>query len=105
MSMIRAEFFESDEKLTGFRFSGHSGYAEAGEDVACAAVSSAVQLTVNLLDALGFAPDVKVGDNVIRCKVTRPDSASDVILQQLKLHFEAVLEEFPETIHITISEV
>ncbi len=105
MSMIRAEFLGSDGKLTGFRFSGHSGYAEAGEDVACAAVSSAVQLTVNLLDALGFAPDVKVGENVISCKVTRPDEASDVILSQLRLHFEAVLEEYPETIKITISEV
>ena len=103
--MIRADFFRSQGNLNGFEFSGHSGYAEAGEDVACAAVSSAVQLTVNILDSLGFEPDVSVGDNNIRCVVKRPDDASGVILEQLRLHFEAILEEFPNTINITISEV
>ncbi|MBR6968958.1 MAG: ribosomal-processing cysteine protease Prp [Ruminococcus sp.] len=103
--MIRADFFGSEGKLRGFSFSGHSGYAEAGEDVACAAVSSAVQLTVNILDSLGFEPDVSVGENIIRCVIKKPDSASDVIMEQLRLHFEAILEEFPNTINITISEV
>ena len=103
--MIRADFFRSKGILNGFEFSGHSGYAEAGGDIACAAVSSAVQLTVNIFDSLGFEPDVSVGDNIIRCVVKRPDDASGVILEQLRLHFEAILEEFPNTINITISEV
>ncbi|MCQ2459823.1 MAG: ribosomal-processing cysteine protease Prp [Ruminococcus sp.] len=103
--MIRAEFYESKGIPIGFRFSGHSGYARAGRDVACAAVSSAVQLTINLLDSLGCKPDVKVGDNVIRCTVGESNEISQTVLKQLKLHFEAVLEEFPKTINITNSEV
>ena len=102
--MIQARFYGSKGILTGFSFSGHSGYAEAGQDVACAAVSSAVQLTANMLEEFGFAPDVKVGDNLIECSVA-PNKDASRMLMQLKLHFEVILEEFPNTINITISEV
>lgn len=103
--MIHAEFYEKHGSLTGFEFSGHSGYADAGEDVVCAAVSSAVQLAVNILDAFGVRTDLNVGDNIIRCSVSNPDNTSGIVLEQLKLHFEAILEEYPATINITISEV
>ena len=102
--MIQAKFYESKGILTGFSFSGHSGYAEAGQDVACAAVSSAVQLTANMLEEFGYSPDVKVGDNIIECRVA-PDKDASRMLGQLRLHFESILEEFPNTINITISEV
>ena len=103
--MIRAEFYEKLGHLTGFRFSGHSGYAEAGKDVVCAAVSSAVQLTANILDELGFEPQVTVGDNVIECICMNGGEIPPRLLNVLKQHFEAILEEYPNTIKITISEV
>ncbi len=103
--MIRAEFYKSQGLLKGFEISGHAGYAEKGSDVVCAAVSSAVQLTVNMLDGFGFAPDVSVGDNVIKCTLKKSCKDSSCMLNILKAHFEAVLEEFPKTIKITISEV
>ena len=45
--MNRAIFRTRAQRILGFEISGHSGYAEAGEDIVCAGVSSAVQLTVN----------------------------------------------------------
>lgn len=103
--MIRAEFYESKGKLSGFRLSGHAGMAANGRDVACASVSSAVQLTVNLLDEFGCFPVVKTGINVIKCTAgSRLDDASRMF-GRLKQHFEAILEEFPNTIKIIISEV
>ena len=103
--MIRAEFYEKQGLLTGFRFSGHSGYAETGKDVVCAAVSSAVQLTANILNELGMEPDVNVGDNVIECICKNGGEIPPRLLNVLKQHFEAILEEYPNTIKITISEV
>ena len=38
--MTRCEFFTEDERITGFTVFGHSGYAEAGSDIVCAAVST-----------------------------------------------------------------
>lgn len=102
--MIRAEFRKSKGHLTGFTFSGHSGYGEHGEDVVCAAVSSAVQLTVNMLAEFGFEPDARAGDNIIVCNI-KPSEGAARMLEQLRLHFESILEEFPNTIKITISEV
>ena len=103
--MIRAEFYEKNGKLSGFRLNGHAGLASRGKDVACASVSSAVQLAVNLLDEFGCSPDVKIGDNVIKCVANIQNDTASRILYRLKQHFEAVLEEFPKTIKITISEV
>ncbi len=103
--MIHAEFYKSRGLLTGFSFSGHSGYAESGRDIVCSAVSSAVQLTINMLDEFGFSPDVSVGDNVIKCTLKKSFEDSSRMLNVLKTHFESILEEFPKTIKITISEV
>lgn len=103
--MISADFCKSQGFLTGFSFSGHSGYAEAGKDIVCASVSSAVQLTVNILDGLGFEPCVEVGENSVKCSVSNSGDVTSRIFEVLKLHFESILEEFPKTISITISEV
>ncbi len=103
--MIRAEFYETKGKISGFRLSGHAGMAARGRDVACAAVSSAVQLTVNLLDEFGCSPVVKTGDNIIKCTAGNCFDDASRMLGRLKQHFEAVLEEFPNTIKIIISEV
>ncbi len=103
--MISANFFKSKGFLTGFSFSGHSGYAEAGSDIVCASVSSAVQLTVNILDELNLSPLVTVNENSIKCIVKHSTVTSSKILDTLKNHFCAILEEFPKTINITISEV
>jgi len=103
--MIRAEFFEKNREIVGFRVKDHSGYAESGEDIVCAAVSSAVQLTANLLEAMGFEPDVKLGENVVECTLPSCGDLQSTVLGQFKIHLESVQEEFPENINITISEV
>ena len=103
--MIRAEFFYKKGEPKRFAISGHAGFAESGKDIVCAAVSSAVQLTANILDELGFAPQVTVEDNVIECICGDDGERTSRLLNVLKQHFEAILEEFPNTIKITISEV
>lgn len=103
--MIQAKFYKSQELLTGFTFSGHSGYAESGEDIVCAAVSSAVQLTVNMLDEFDCDPNVSAEENVVDCRITASHLTADAILTVFRKHLESILEEFPKTIKITISEV
>ncbi|MDE6424940.1 MAG: ribosomal-processing cysteine protease Prp [Ruminococcus sp.] len=103
--MIRAEFYHSDGLLRGFKISGHAGYAESGEDVVCAAVSSAVQFAVNILDEFDCKPEMNVVDNLISCRITASENTASAILEVFRNHLESILEEFPETINITISEV
>ncbi len=103
--MILAKFQKTQGALEGFEITGHSGYAERGRDIVCAAVSSAVQLAMNLLNDLGAEPEIFIGDNVIKCRAVRTSNVSKTILNDLKEHFESIGQEYPKTIKITISEV
>ena len=61
--MIQASFSTDGSRITAFTVAGHSGLAPSGEDILCAAVTSAVRLTecaVN--DVLGLQAGVKVND-------------------------------------------
>lgn len=53
--MIRAVFTHD---FSGFSLSGHAGYADAGEDIVCAAVSAMTNLTVNAAEAFGAVAEV-----------------------------------------------
>ena len=49
--MIKAEIYQSSDKdCLGFKIEGHAGYAEAGEDIVCAAVSMLVINTINSIE-------------------------------------------------------
>jgi len=50
--MISAVLYRKNDLYTGFRASGHSGYAEAGSDIVCAGVSVLGCTCVNALESL-----------------------------------------------------
>ena len=61
--MTTVTFLTEESRIVGFEVSGHSGYADAGEDIVCAAITSAVRLveaTVN--DVMGLCAAVKVNE-------------------------------------------
>ena len=62
--MTTVTFRSQGSRVIGFDVQGHSGYADAGADIVCAAITSAVRLvetTVN--DVLGLAASVKVRES------------------------------------------
>ena len=103
--MIKAKFFQTDGKLTGFEISGHAGFDLYGKDIVCASVSSAVQLTANgITEILGKKADISVGDNKVSLSLV--DSfEEDKFLQALKFHLELLADDYPGTIHISCMEV
>ena len=59
--MTEVIFHTEASRIVGFEAKGHSGYAEEGEDIVCAAVTSAVRLTeCTINDVLGLEASVKV---------------------------------------------
>ena len=104
--MTHITFFKnSDKEITGFYSAGHAGYAESGKDIVCASVSSAVQLTVNLLYDFQCVPKVGALGNLVRCFTNAEPDTADKIINQFLCHLDSIAEEFPRTIKITISEV
>ncbi|MCD8004831.1 MAG: ribosomal-processing cysteine protease Prp [Oscillospiraceae bacterium] len=106
--MTTANFCAQDGRLTGFSVEGHSGLAPEGEDVLCAAVTSAVRLTecaVN--DVLGLECPVKIRrkDALISLKLParlerENEALCQTLLEALMLYFCQLHEEYPE--HFTV---
>ena len=106
--MTRCEFFRENERITGFSVSGHSGYAEAGEDIVCAAITSAVRLTeCTINDVLGLEASVKVREKDASITLKLPaklgqtnESTCQALLTGLMVHFVQLAEEYPEFISV-----
>ena len=66
------------DRITGFSVSGHSGYAEAGADIVCAAISAVVTMaeaTIN--DVCGAKAKVRVKEDDARITLTLPTSCDE----------------------------
>ena len=105
--MVRAVFERKNGTLCGFRISGHAGYADAGKDIVCAAVSSAVQYATVLITEVFHEPDVESAhDNVTAVRLSEPEHGQGSrVLEGLLMHLQFLSEDYPGTIHITFTEV
>ena len=87
---------------------GHSGYAPEGEDIVCAAVTSAVRLveaTVN--DVMGLCAAVKVREQDTAISFRLPgglaptaESTCQSLLAGLMVYFSALHDEYPDNIEV-----
>jgi len=56
--MTKIVFYKSGDVFYGFEEQGHTGFAEAGEDILCAALSSMTMLIINAIEVV-YASDVE----------------------------------------------
>lgn len=105
--MIKAEIFRNrDGLLTGFHISGHSGMAEAGEDVLCAFVSSAAYMTANTItEIIGAPAQAEVQDGDMTVTVDEKLMDCQVVLEGLLLHLQATEEQYPEYLKTVCSVI
>ena len=97
--MVKASFCIRENSVS-FTVEGHSGYAEEGSDIVCAAVSSAAIMTVNTVtEILGEKGKVKVKDGFLQFEASGKP-ARDMIMG-LKLHLEGLSEEYPDYVTVT----
>ena len=101
--MITASFFKSNGKTVGFRISGHSGYAEAGSDIVCAAVSAMTMLTVNnITDGLSIPAtlDVEEASATIDFKLETEDERGCILIEGLKRELKALANDYPDNVRV-----
>jgi hypothetical protein len=108
--MITAVFYKKGSDFSGFRVSGHAGYDDHGFDIVCASVSSAVELTADLItDSFKFKAETKVADNVVTLKIAEiseeNQKTASTIIAGLKVHLDFLGKSFERTIKTKISEV
>ena len=95
-----------DERITGFSVSGHSGYSEAGSDIVCAAISTAVTMaeaTIN--EVCGAKAKVRVKEDDARVTLTLPASCDEeetvqAVLAGMMLTLLSIQEDHPDYIEV-----
>jgi len=110
---IRAEFIRDAKKeLWGFKISGHAGYAPAGEDIICAAVSALAQATVNGLKNVLGAPvifDVDDEAPLVEARLlpeVSPDmfEKAQILFQTLLQAIESIQRDYPQYVRTFFKE-
>ena len=106
--MTTVTFHTEGRRIVGFEVKGHSGYAQEGEDIVCAAVTSAVRLAecaVN--DVLGLEASVKVREKDASITLKLPsslgqtnESTCQTLLTALMVHFVQLAEEYTDFISV-----
>ncbi|MEG0780585.1 MAG: ribosomal-processing cysteine protease Prp [Oscillospiraceae bacterium] len=106
--MTTITFRMEKDRIVGFDSHGHSGYAEAGADIVCAAITSAIRLlecTIN--DVLGLAASVKISEKDAKLSFRLPgglaataESACQAYLTGLMVYFSELHGEYPENIEV-----
>ena len=106
--MTTVVFRMEGDRITGFEAKGHSGYAEAGADIVCAAVTSAIRLveaTVN--DVLGLAASVKIREQDASISLSLPGGLDEVtestcqsLMTGLMVYFAQLHDEYPDNIEV-----
>ena len=104
--MTKCEFFTEEDRITGFSISGHSGYAEAGKDIVCAAISAIVTLaeaTIN--DVCGAKAKVRVGEDEARITLKLPKSCDEeetiqAVLAGMMVTLIALQEDYSDFIEV-----
>ena len=104
--MTRCEFFTEGERINGFSVSGHSGYAEAGSDIVCAAISAVVTMaeaTIN--DVCGAKAKVRVGEDEARITLKLPKSCDEeetvqAVLAGMMVTLIALQEDYSDFIEV-----
>ena len=108
LGMTTVTFLTEDARIIGFDVQGHSGWGESGEDIVCAAITSAVRLveaTVN--DVMGLCAAVKVREADASISLRLPgglantaESTCQNLLTGLMVYLAQLHDEYPDNIEV-----
>ena len=110
--MTTVTFHSGSGRIDGFVVEGHSGYAEEGADIVCAAISAAVGLTeCTINEVMGLGAPVKVREEAARISLKLPSAlneASDdlcqALLTGLVVYLQTMGEEYPDNLTVLVDD-
>ena len=101
--MITVRLIKNGNIAIGFDVSGHSGYAESGSDIVCAAVSSAVGLAETIInDSLKLSANVSIDPETARVslELSSGNDEGSAVLSGFERHVRGIAEEYPKYIKV-----
>jgi uncharacterized protein YsxB (DUF464 family) len=102
--MIKVKYYYNDDfQIKGFCLSGHAGFADAGQDIVCSAVTSNAIAVINSLNKLQKVEFEKIvaDEGHIECIVDASYiEKSKLLLEHFQLAVEEIKREYPKYIKI-----
>ena len=106
--MTTVRFHTEGSRVTGFDAVGHSGYADQGEDIVCAAVTSTVRFVECILnDVMGLCAAVKVRQETAEISLRLPgslgqtaESTCQTVLTGMMVYLSQLHNEYPDNIEV-----
>ncbi len=100
---------DSRERLSSFFAAGHAGWADAGDDVVCAAVSALLQAAwLGLAEVTGIAVEGKREGGLLRLEwpeAVRDDPAVRAIVETVARSIERLAVQFPEHVRVIAERI
>ena len=110
--MTKITFHSAKSRLDGFVVEGHSGYAEEGSDIVCAAISAAVGLTAcTINEVMALGAQVKVREKDARISLKLPPALNDpsddlcqTVLTGMLVYLQTMAEEYPDNLAVLLDD-
>jgi uncharacterized protein YsxB (DUF464 family) len=102
--MTTARLYTQGDGIRAFEVCGHSGYASAGEDIVCSAVSALTQAALlGLTEVLGIEVDYQIDEEngILRSTlVCEPSRESQILLETMKRALQSVQSDYPDYVRV-----
>ena len=92
-------------KIQAFTVEGHSGYAEAGEDIVCASVSAVVWSTVNgLSEIAGLPVQYESREGFVSCELPplspKEREKADLLLESMLAFLQELSGQYEQFVRV-----
>ena len=110
--MITAVLYREGDNLTGCRLEGHSGWAESGRDIVCAAASILGCTCVNALESVcGVIPEIteyNEDSGVLAFELPpmteKENEKTQIVMKTLRQGLKDLAEAYPQNVTFSIKE-
>lgn len=99
--MIEAYFKKRNGIIKSIEISGHAQYDESGKDIVCAAVSTAIIVTVNAIELLKMNSkrSLSIEEGYFKIEVLNNDDLINTLLINLEYTLYDLEKQYPEYIN------
>ena len=109
--MTKVTIYRKNGRIVGYKATGHSEYAEYGEDIVCAALSMALQLPLGgIQDVLDLMPKFEIdSDGYLMVDMRGMNTLGkekelDALLESMALMVENLSKEYPKNVKLVEKE-
>ncbi|MGL4253923.1 MAG: ribosomal-processing cysteine protease Prp [Fusobacteriaceae bacterium] len=108
--MTKIEIFKKNGRIVRYRSTGHAGYADHGEDILCAAISTNLQFPLaGMTEILNLVPKFEIDDGFLEVDLRGldlkgKDCEINILLESMALMLRELKKEYPKYLKLVEKE-